>query len=97
MESILQTFDQKNEDLIKVAQSSGRSIVYIYKDITIKVFPEDYNVSKETEILTNFDSKYIIKVFYGKDNIIVYNTVKPILFIKNPNILFKLLSNICIA
>ena len=79
--------------------SSGKSILLIYEDKVVKIFPNEYDIEKEIEILKKIDCKYIIKLidYNCKPNYILYNRLFMIETINSKSEFIKQLQHISLA
>ena len=86
-----------NDQKYMIKTSSNKSLVIIFPDKTIKIFPKSISILPELTALSKINSRYVIKVvaFINEPNlkVIVYKTVIPLM--EPPNNLTSLYKLLC--
>jgi tRNA A-37 threonylcarbamoyl transferase component Bud32 len=75
-----------NPDDVEAGLGSKKTILLIYPKFVVKIYPDSANIRKEVEILSDINSKHVVKVLGYRENpnVIVYSKVSPMINLTNP-------------
>lgn len=77
-----------------IASGSGKTKVFVYSNLVLKIFPDTDDISTEIEALQTIQSKYIVKMIDFVDNnskAIFYEKITPLSQVNSPDIITELL------